>query len=105
MDYLKRTPTEIKERRFAIIVDEARSSQSGDAATALRDALRDLGLDQTVLDLRRDIGSLFAAEGQVEDAEAVLQPLHEDLAVLYGLQHHRTWEVRDLLARLRLSGS
>ncbi|MEU8269013.1 type I restriction endonuclease [Sphaerisporangium sp. NPDC049002] len=45
MDYLRRTPTEIKGRRFAIIVDEAHSSQSGDAATAVRDALRDLGLD------------------------------------------------------------
>ncbi|WP_449061949.1 type I restriction endonuclease subunit R [Planomonospora algeriensis] len=45
LEYLRRTPTEIKGRRFAIIVDEAHSSQSGDAATAVRDALRDLGLD------------------------------------------------------------
>ncbi|MFF5213411.1 type I restriction endonuclease subunit R [Streptosporangium sp. NPDC000396] len=45
LDYLRRTPTEIKGRRFAIVVDEAHSSQSGDAATAVRDALRDLGLD------------------------------------------------------------
>ncbi|TMR09927.1 type I restriction endonuclease subunit R [Nonomuraea turkmeniaca] len=45
MDYLRRTPTEIKGRNFAIIVDEAHSSQSGDAAAAVRDALRDLGLD------------------------------------------------------------
>ncbi|WP_405147155.1 hypothetical protein OG589_06745 [Sphaerisporangium sp. NBC_01403] len=61
--------------------------------------------DETVLDLRRDIGSLLAAEGQVEDAVAVLQPLHEDLAVLYGPGHHRTLEVGDLLARLRIPGS
>ncbi|MGO4649126.1 type I restriction endonuclease subunit R [Nocardia sp. 2YAB30] len=45
LDYLKRRPTELLGGRFAIIVDEAHSSQSGDAATAVRTALRDLGLD------------------------------------------------------------
>ncbi|AKL66538.1 type I restriction endonuclease subunit R [Streptomyces sp. Mg1] len=45
LDYLQRNPTEIQGSRFAIIVDEAHSSQSGDAATAVRSALRDLGLD------------------------------------------------------------
>ncbi|MFE0250957.1 type I restriction endonuclease subunit R [Streptomyces sp. NPDC059010] len=45
LEYIKRNPTEIKGTRFAIIVDEAHSSQSGDAATAVKSALRDLGLD------------------------------------------------------------
>ncbi|MFC8592401.1 type I restriction endonuclease subunit R [Streptomyces atroolivaceus] len=45
LDYIQRSPTEIKGTSFAIIVDEAHSSQSGDAATAVRAALRDLGLD------------------------------------------------------------
>lgn len=45
IDFLKRNPTEIAGHRFAIIVDEAHSSQSGDAATAVKAALRDLGLD------------------------------------------------------------
>lgn len=45
MDYLQRNPTEIRGRTFAIIVDEAHSSQSGDAAAAVRAALRDMGLD------------------------------------------------------------
>ncbi|MFE2043771.1 type I restriction endonuclease subunit R [Streptomyces sp. NPDC059477] len=45
IDYLRRNPTEIQGHNFAIIVDEAHSSQSGDAATAVRAALRDLGLD------------------------------------------------------------
>jgi type I restriction enzyme R subunit len=45
IDYLRRNPTEIQGRTFAIIVDEAHSSQSGDAATAVRAALRELGLD------------------------------------------------------------
>jgi type I restriction enzyme, R subunit len=45
IDYLKQNPTEIRGSRFAIVVDEAHSSQSGDAATAVRATLRDLGLD------------------------------------------------------------
>lgn len=44
-DYIKRNPTEIAGTRFAIVVDEAHSSQSGDAAKDVRAALRDLGLD------------------------------------------------------------
>ncbi|MFG2295589.1 type I restriction endonuclease subunit R [Streptomyces sp. NPDC048603] len=45
LDYLQRNPTEIKGTTFAIVVDEAHSSQSGEAATSVRAALRDLGLD------------------------------------------------------------
>ncbi|MER7542009.1 type I restriction endonuclease [Spirillospora sp. NPDC127506] len=45
IDFLKRNPTEIAGHRFAIVVDEAHSSQSGDATTAVKAALRDLGLD------------------------------------------------------------
>jgi type I restriction enzyme R subunit len=45
IEYLRRNPTEIAGHTFAIIVDEAHSSQSGDAASAVKAALRDLGLD------------------------------------------------------------
>lgn len=45
LDYLKREPTEIRGGRFAIVVDEAHSSQSGEAAKDVKKALRDLGLD------------------------------------------------------------
>lgn len=45
IDYLMRNPTEIRGSHFAIVVDEAHSSQSGDAATSVRAALRELGLD------------------------------------------------------------
>ncbi|MET9300659.1 DEAD/DEAH box helicase family protein [Micromonospora aurantiaca] len=44
-EYLKQNPTEIQGRRFAIVIDEAHSSQSGDAAASVRAVLRDLGLD------------------------------------------------------------
>ncbi|MEU9760464.1 type I restriction endonuclease [Streptomyces sp. NPDC047987] len=45
IDYIERNPTEIKGTSFAIVIDEAHSSQSGDASTAVKAALRDLGLD------------------------------------------------------------
>ncbi|MEU8262957.1 DEAD/DEAH box helicase family protein [Micromonospora sp. NPDC048999] len=45
VDYLQRNPTEMRGSRFAIIVDEAHSSQAGEAATDVRRVLRDLGLD------------------------------------------------------------
>ncbi|WP_069815460.1 type I restriction endonuclease subunit R [Streptomyces sp. TP-A0874] len=45
LDYMKEHPTEIKGSRFAIVIDEAHSSQSGDATKAVKAALRDLGLD------------------------------------------------------------
>ncbi|WP_007023964.1 type I restriction endonuclease subunit R [Saccharomonospora iraqiensis] len=45
LDYLRENPTEIKGAKFAIIVDEAHSSQSGDAAGDVRKALRGLALD------------------------------------------------------------
>ncbi|WP_345539593.1 type I restriction endonuclease subunit R [Phytohabitans rumicis] len=45
VDYLRRNPTEIQGSRFAILVDEAHSSQTGEAAGKVREVLRDLGLD------------------------------------------------------------
>lgn len=45
IDYIERNPTEISGTNFAIVIDEAHSSQSGDASTAVKAALRDLGLD------------------------------------------------------------
>ncbi|MFC7471323.1 DEAD/DEAH box helicase family protein [Actinomadura keratinilytica] len=53
LDYLQRNPTEIKGTTFAIVIDEAHSSQSGDAATSVRAALRELGLDSDSDDAAR----------------------------------------------------
>jgi type I restriction enzyme R subunit len=63
IDHLRRNPTELHGRNFAIIVDEAHSSQSGDAATAVRAALRELGLDAD----SDEAGAVEkAAEGDIE---------------------------------------
>ncbi|MGW6625397.1 type I restriction endonuclease subunit R [Nocardia sp. NPDC055002] len=45
LDYVRREQTALAQGRYAIIIDEAHSSQSGDAAAAVKTALRDLGLD------------------------------------------------------------
>ncbi|BCL16047.1 type I restriction endonuclease subunit R [Micromonospora sagamiensis] len=45
VDYLKENPTEIRGSRFAVVLDEAHSSQTGEAAVTVRQVLRDLGLD------------------------------------------------------------
>ncbi|MFY1668815.1 type I restriction endonuclease subunit R [Plantactinospora sp. WMMB334] len=63
VDYLRRSPTEIRGSRFAIVVDEAHSSQSGDAATDVRRVLRDLGLDAD----SDDAGATSAAGPQTTD--------------------------------------
>jgi type I restriction enzyme R subunit len=70
VEYLKRNPTEIHGRSFAIIIDEAHSSQSGDAADAVQKVLRDLGLDPD----SADAGATSASADEVEakDLEAAL---------------------------------
>jgi type I restriction enzyme, R subunit len=65
IDYLRRTPTEIQGSRYAIIVDEAHSSQSGDAAASVKAALRDLGLDAD----SDDDGAVAVTAGDETDAK------------------------------------
>jgi type I restriction enzyme R subunit len=69
LDYVQRNPTEIKGTRFAIVVDEAHSSQSGDAATAVKAALRDLGLDSD----SEDAGATEIAVGNPRTLEDKLK--------------------------------
>ncbi len=76
-------------------------SQFRQALTQVRVAGSDVS--DTALDLRRNIGSLLGSDGRTVEAIAALQPLHEDLCVVYGPNHPETQEVADLLARLRLT--
>ncbi|MEV0010603.1 type I restriction endonuclease [Streptomyces sp. NPDC047973] len=59
IDYIERNPTEIKGTNFAIVIDEAHSSQSGDASTAVKAALRDLGLDADSEDQGASTASVY----------------------------------------------
>jgi hypothetical protein len=87
-------------------------AELGQATTALRQFRQVLthvraasgDATPTALDLRRNIGMLLLSEGNVAEAAAELQPLYEDLCVVYGPRHEETQEVADALARLRLAG-
>ncbi|MGI5145122.1 protein kinase domain-containing protein [Plantactinospora sp. CA-294935] len=77
-------------RQFREVLAQVRTAE-GDAS-------------RTALELRRDIAMLLLAERDVEQAEAELVPLHEDLLVVYGPDHEETHEIGDILTRLRLAG-
>ncbi|SCG14833.1 Serine/threonine protein kinase [Micromonospora echinofusca] len=70
--------------------------------THVRAAEGDVSSD--ALELRRNIGMLLLAEGNVGRAVAELMPLHEDLSLLYGPDHEEAREIADVLTRLRRAG-
>jgi len=70
--YLRSAPVDIRGRRFAIVVDEAHSSQSGEAATDVKKVLRDLGLDA-------DDEETGAAEAEVESEAGASAPTTDEL--------------------------
>ncbi|MGW0434074.1 protein kinase domain-containing protein [Micromonospora sp. NPDC003197] len=74
-------------RQFRQVLDHVRAAESDVSTEAL--------------ELRRDIGILLLAEGDLEQAAAELIPLHEDLCLVYGPDHEETQEVADVLLRLR----
>ncbi|MEU7947418.1 serine/threonine-protein kinase [Micromonospora taraxaci] len=86
-------------------------AELGQATTALRQFRQVLthvraasgDVSPTALDLRRNIGILLVSEDKAAEAADELQPLHDDLCVVYGPDHELTREVADLLARLRLA--
>ncbi len=86
-------------------------AELGQATTALRQFRQVLthvraasgDASPTALDLRFNIGMLLLSEGKAAEAADELQPLHDDLCVVYGPEHELTLEVADLLARLRLA--
>ncbi|MGV9763577.1 protein kinase domain-containing protein [Micromonospora tulbaghiae] len=86
-------------------------AELGQATTALRQFRQVLthvraasgDVSPTALDLRFTIGILLISEDKAAEAADELQPLHDDLCVVYGPDHELTREVADLLARLRLA--
>ncbi|MEN8649071.1 serine/threonine-protein kinase [Streptomyces sp. 21So2-11] len=72
---------------------------------AVLEQVRSVGGDASpdALDLRRSIGMLLLSESQVPEAVEVLQPLYEDLGVVYGPDHEDSREIAGILARIRLA--
>ncbi|HEX6499004.1 MAG TPA: serine/threonine-protein kinase [Micromonosporaceae bacterium] len=59
--------------------------------------------DPVALEVRRSIATLLLAQRRFAEARAELEPLYDDLCVVYGPDDEETREVADLLARLRLA--
>ncbi len=60
-------PEDLKARRFAVIVDEAHSSQTGDAAAALRQALGKGAQVEEDTDVEDALNEILAARGQQQN--------------------------------------
>jgi eukaryotic-like serine/threonine-protein kinase len=63
---------------------------------------RESDVSETALGLRRNIGALLLSEEDTDAAAEVLEPLYQDLCVVYGRDHEDSREVSEMLARLRL---
>ncbi|WP_249713909.1 hypothetical protein [Rhizomonospora bruguierae] len=86
-------------------------AELGQATTALRQFRQVLAhvsaasgeASPTTLDLRRNICTLLISEGKAAEAAHELQPLYDDLCLIYGPQHEQAREVAGLLALLRFA--
>lgn len=59
-------------------------------------------VSEEAVELRRDIGMLMLAQGRTVDAWHILEPLHEDLCVVYRPDDEMTAEISEALALIRL---
>ncbi|MFM9453410.1 serine/threonine-protein kinase [Streptomyces europaeiscabiei] len=85
----------------------AELGQVTDALATLRDVLDvvrtvDSDVSEEAVMLRRDIGMLLLAQGSAEEAGQLLEPLHEDLCLVYGPEDELAVEVAEALALIRL---
>ncbi|MFE2696944.1 tetratricopeptide repeat protein [Streptomyces mirabilis] len=55
------------------------------------------------IELRRAIGFLELSEGRLVEARRMLEPLHDDMSVVYGPDDEDTVEIAEALARIRLT--
>lgn len=84
----------------------AELGQSTAALKQFREVLQQVSAQEgdaspTALDLRRSIGVLLLSQGDATGALEVLEPLHQDLCLVYGPDHAEAQEVAELLARIR----
>ncbi|GAB3971051.1 serine/threonine protein kinase PkaE [Actinoallomurus acanthiterrae] len=76
-------------QQFREVLDQVRAQESD--------------VSETALELRRNIGALLLSEGDTDAAAEVLEPLFQDLCVVYGPDHEDSREVQEMLTRLRLA--
>ncbi|MFJ9735989.1 hypothetical protein ACIRUL_32355 [Streptomyces sp. NPDC101171] len=81
--------------------------QVTEALAGLNDVLHvvstvDGDVNESAVELRRDIGMLLLAQGRTAEAFDVLDPLHADLCLVFGPDDELTAEVAETLAVIRL---
>ncbi|MEV5140880.1 protein kinase [Streptomyces syringium] len=59
-------------------------------------------VSEEAVELRRDIGMLLLAQGRACEARHILEPLHEDLCVVFGPDDEMTAEIAEALTLIRL---
>ncbi|MEV6794429.1 serine/threonine-protein kinase [Streptomyces sp. NPDC051320] len=110
-DAYARTGGPTSERARACRAQAARCraelGQVTDALATLRNVLDvvravDGDVSEEAVELRRDIGMLLLAQGQAAEVHAILEPLHDDLRLVFGPDDEMTEEVAEALALIRL---
>ncbi|WP_437098155.1 serine/threonine-protein kinase [Streptomyces flavidovirens] len=85
----------------------AELGQVTDALAALQGVLNvvrtvDSDVSEEAVELRHNIGMLLLAQGRTAEALQVLEPLHEDMRMVYGPDDETTAEIAEALAVIRL---
>lgn len=55
------------------------------------------------VELRRTIGFLELSQERLDEAQRILEPLHDDMCVVYGTGDDDMVEIAEALARIRLT--
>lgn len=85
----------------------AELGQVTDALAALQDVLNvvrtlDSDVSEEAVELRHNIGMLLLAQGRAAEARQILEPLHEDICMLFGPEDEMSLEIAEALAVIRL---
>ncbi len=85
----------------------AELGQVTDALAALQGVLNvvravDSDVSEEAVELRHNIGMLLLAQGRAAEARQVLEPLHQDMCMVFGPDDEMTVEIATALALIRL---
>ncbi|WP_406423277.1 protein kinase [Streptomyces sp. NBC_00873] len=85
----------------------AELGQVTDALAALQGVLNvvrtlDSDVSEEAVELRHNIGMLLLAQGRAAEARQILEPLHEDMCMLFGPKDEMSVEIAEALAVIRL---
>lgn len=62
----------------------------------------DSDVSEEAVELRHNIGMLLLAQGRAAEARQVLEPLHQDMCMVFGPDDEMTVEIAAALALIRL---